>query len=101
MAAHTLPQPPQLDVDENVASQPFESSASQLPWPWVQVTLHAPPAQLAVPFAELHAASLRHWPFVSQVCGVRPEHCRVPGAHAPAQAPALHTYWQVVSVKDP
>ena len=28
------------------------------------------------------------------VCGDVPEHCVVPGTHAPAQAPELHTFAQ-------
>jgi hypothetical protein len=48
---HAVPQAPQLAVVLSVVSQPLPRTPSQLPKPLVQVTPHAPPAQVAVPLA--------------------------------------------------
>jgi hypothetical protein len=34
---------------------------------------------------------LPHWPLLSHVCTLLPEHCFEPGTHTPEQLPELHT----------
>ena len=59
-SAHAAPQRPQLDgVVLRLVSQPLAALPSQSPKPAVQVTPHAPAAQVAVPLVASHALPQR------------------------------------------
>ena len=55
VAAHCVPQAPQLLTVPRLASQPLPALPSQFPNPALHVMLHAPAEQVGVPPAVLHA----------------------------------------------
>jgi hypothetical protein len=81
--AQDRPQAPQLPVEVPVlVSQPLAASPSQFPNPGAQVMPQAPDAQVAVPFALLHAR-----PQAPQLVGATRRSTSQPLAGLPSQSP--------------